>query len=336
MEIEEVKLWQWMLAGLIAGLLFSCIVRLSGPGYDSQPRDTIEPGEFENAVYGLTKFNDLGRFARGGAFRQSQAYIEKYHKDLPRLRYLTVHLPQSSDPKHYWITGESYFVGLRPKDASKPSGTEEVFEEWKPFKYAAGIPYVPGYAEHELKKLPGSNAMESELADLKKAMGGQMSFPTVVSFLNAAAKLPPENSASANKLTFTQAWWEQPAMVWSLPPFTGFLLIGVAWPLALGILQNLGVAKPAPVKAKPKPVQPAEPLHIGSTEGVILQPVKPAPPPPPDPKSKEYTGVFYPVVKVANHEEEKPKAAAATKPPAAAAKPPAAAAKPKPAPAKAK
>ena len=59
MELEEVKTWQWVLAGLVVGFAFSCIVAWTGPTFDTQARDTIEQGEFENATFGLTKFGEI-------------------------------------------------------------------------------------------------------------------------------------------------------------------------------------------------------------------------------------------------------------------------------------
>ena len=314
MEIEEVKTWQWMLAGLIAGALFSCIVAWSGPGYDTQPRDTIEAGEFENAAYAQTKIsNQLVQF--GKVNHQLLNNIEKYHKGLPRLRSVTVHPPLASDPEHrYWVTGESYTVGMRPRDAAKPASGEEVFEEWKPFKYGAKAPYEPGYALREDKGLTGPPAYDAALAELKKELGGKKSFPTVIDYLKAVQAMPNAN------VQYRTAWWERPGAMWSLPPAAGFLFIGVAWPMTLSLMQNFGVAKRPQVKAKPKPVAPLEPMRIPQTTGVSFKPDTPAPPPPVPTDSKAYGGEFYPVAKVAQHDEVKPGAAPATTP-AAGAKP---------------
>jgi hypothetical protein len=314
MEIEDVKLWHWMLAGVIAGALFSCIAAWSGPKYDAQERDTIEAGEFENAVYGLTKFNDLARFSSSGAARQLQNNVERFHKGQSRVRYLTVHLPLAGDPKHtYWVTGETYSIGRRNKDANNARAGYEDYQEWKPFKYPAPSPYKPGYQEHVEKKHSGSPEMNAELAELKTALGGNDTFPTVVEFLKAVAALPNPDKANPNvHLDFSQslwkpigqAWWERPAALWGMPPLAGFLMIGVAWPMTLSILQSFGVAKPAPVKAKPKAIAKPEPMRVPSTAGVVVIPSKPAPPPLPS-DAKKYGGEFYPVVKIAD-EKAKP------------------------------
>ena len=335
MEIEDVKLWHWMLAGLIAGALFSCIAAWSGTKYDTQERDTIEAGEFENSVYGLTQFSDLARFSTG-APRMLQYNIERYHQGQPRVRYLTVHLPQPGDPKRaYWVTGETYTIGRREKDSNNPKAGEENFEQWKPFKFAASTPYKPGYQSHFEKKLPAPTELANELTELKTALGGKESFPTVVEYLKAVAALPnPDKAHPTLHLDFSQsiwksigqAWWERPAAKWGMPPVAGFLIIGIAWPMTLSILQSFGVAKPAPVKAKPKPITKPEPMRVPSTAGVVVIPNKPDAPPPLTAETRKYGGEFYPVVKIAEHADDKGKT---TAPPS-----PANAAKPKSIPAK--
>jgi hypothetical protein len=294
MEIEEVKTWQWMLAGLVVGFAFSCIVAWTGPTFDTQARDTIEQGEFETATYGLTKFGQLPGIVR-------QYHVDANKKLLPLLKDVTVHPPTASDPTHrYWVTGRSYFVGLKRIDPTKTNSPEKVIEEWRPFKYPANAPYVPGYTLVQQKKLPkGANQLR-ELADLKAALGGNSEFPTVIEYLEAVSKLPDSNFKFQ---PFRQyAWWELPKAMWTLPPVAGVLMIGVAWPLILGILQSYGVAKPAPVKALPKPAVPTKPMRAPSTAGVVLAPVAVKAPPPPPSDAKKYGGEFYPVVK-STHKE---------------------------------
>lgn len=300
MEIEEIKTWQWVLAGLVVGFAFSCIVAWSGPTFDTQARDTIEQGEFENPTFALTKF---GQIARG---YQAQELIRRYHVDqnkkvLPLLRDVMVHPPSSSDSTHrYWVTGRLYSVAIKRTDPSKTDSPEKVIEEWRPFKYPAKAPYIPGYTLVETKKLPkGSNQLK-ELADLKAALGGNAEFPNINEYLKAVSKLPDSNFKFH---PFTQyAWWELPQAMWTLPPIAGVLMIGVAWPLLLGILQRYGVAKPAPVKAVPKPVAEPKSIRSASTAGVVLTPVAAKAPPPPPTDTKKYGGEFYPVVKATTKE----------------------------------
>ena len=250
MEIEEVKLWQWMLAGLIAGFLFSCVAAWSGPRYDSQNRDAIMTGEFENDAYPLATHEKLAQDSEKPWLELTKIRnYQEYHKDKPLLRNLVVHPPLKGDSEHrYCVTGEKYAIGSRPKDPAKPQGAQEMFEEWKPFEYAASTPYLPGYAveiKKEIKDRPERyrngwvplSREDFDIADLKKLLGNRESFPTVVEFLKAVQAVPNSN------LAFKTAWWELPAFMWSLPPLVGFLWIGVAWPLTLSVMQNLGVAK---------------------------------------------------------------------------------------------
>jgi hypothetical protein len=287
MEIEEIKTWQWVLLGLTAGFLLSCVLVWRGPAFDTQERDTIEQGEFENGTFISTKYGRVtGSEAR---------LVEMYHKGLPLLRDVTVHPPLSSDPSHFWVTGRCYFIGLKAADDSKPKGPYKVYEEWRLFKYPAPIPYEPGYELREEKKLDHNAASRRnvELAELKKTLGGQKTFPTVLDYLQAIQKLPE------NDLKYQYAWWELPVPRWTLPPVAGLLMIGIAWPLTLSTLQNFGLAKPAPVKVKPKPQKKPTGAAISAMPaGVVLKPAVAPPPPPPLPGDrKEYGGVYYPVVK---------------------------------------
>jgi hypothetical protein len=289
MEIESVKTWQWMLTGLFIGFLFSCIVSWSGPTFDTQPRDTIEQGEFENGAFSLTRFVQI------------RGLESQYHEGKPLLRDVTIHPPIPGDPR-YWVTGRSYFVGLKPDDPTKPRGPTKVYEEWQPFKYPAVVPYVPGYTLREEKKLDrGNNPVQRnrtvEFAELKKELGGEGSFPTVVEYLKAVAKLPKNED-----FKFQFAWWELPVAKWSLPPLAGFMMIGVAWPLALGVLTSFGLTKaPAPVKKAAAP-PPAKPVAVKPVVGVKLVAPVPKTPPPPTEDDRQYRGEFYPVAK-STHKE---------------------------------
>jgi hypothetical protein len=321
MEIEEVKTWQWMLAGLIAGFFFSCIVVWRGPTYDRQNRDAIATGEFEGAVYPFATRKKLAQDdqERGiGAVRGRIAEIEAYQLDKqPLLRNLVVHLPQTGDSQHrYCVTGEYVTIGRRPRDSSKPNGPRETYEEWKPFEYPAATPYVPGYSDHiekQMKNHPNSHAaLDIDCADLKKSLGGRDSFPTVVDFLKAVSAMP-----NSNLPRFTQAWWEDRRVIWTMPALAGFLMIGVAWPLAFTVLQNIGMAKPPTVKAKPKPMSEPEPMNIlstagVSTAGVVAKSATPPPLPPVPSEGRKYGGEFYPVVKAVTG-DEKPAAKAKAK-----------------------
>lgn len=269
MQIEEIKNWQWVLAGLIAGALLSCILVWNGPGFDTQVRDTVEQGEFENRCFALSKVGNIDDVAAATA-----GYFRQYHKDMPVLRDVTVHPPIASDPKRYWVTGRYYSIGIKPKDPQKPEGPSQIFEEWKLFKYPAPVPYKPGYAIFEERNLARIARWKDtvQVAAVKKAFGGQASYPTVVEYLKAVQALPGSN------FKFQFAWWERPIPKWTLPPLAGLLTIGIAWPLTLSAMRNYGLAKPAVVKAKAKPAAVKKPTRQpvnGMPAGVMLKQTAP-------------------------------------------------------------
>lgn len=295
MEIQAIKTWQWMLAGLVVGLLFSCIVAWSGPAFDTQARDTMEQGEFENDTVALTRFGQISAMIR--RFHEDPP---EHHDDEPVLKDVTVHPPIGTD-KRYWVTGRSYYVGYKPVNPSQPRGEQKVYEEWRPFRYAAPVPYAPGFTLREEKGLdrgtrPMQLARNRELAELKTALGGQTTFHTVNDYLQAVSKLP---NANFKFQYFSQyAWWELPIPKWTLPPLAGFLMIGVAWPLTLGML---GVQQKAPLKVIPIKPEPLPPSPVRPAIPAVAV-AAPAPKPPPPIDSREYTGEFYPVVKVTHKE----------------------------------
>jgi hypothetical protein len=296
MEIEDIKTWQWVLVGLIAGALFSCILAWSGPAFDHQDRDTIEQGEFENRTFALTSVGKIRIIA--GPLEQD---FMLYHKGMPVLKDVTVHPPLPADKNHYWVTGSFFSITRKPADPKKPNGPSQDFGEWKLFKYPAPFPYRPGYQVFEDKKLestPLGRRDAAEVAAEKKAFAGQASFPTVVEYLKAVRALPNSN------FTFQYAWWELPVYKWTLPPAAGLLIFGVAWPLTLGAMRNYGLAKPVAAKAKPKPVpakQPVRPSMNKMPAGVVLKETATTPPPVPG-ERVEYGGEFYPVVKTTHKE----------------------------------
>jgi hypothetical protein len=79
-------------------------------------------------------------------------------------------------------------------------------------------------------------------------------------------------------------------------------MIGIAWPLTLGVLRSFGISKPAPVKViapPPQPVPVKKPVRPAGPP-VVVAPVTPKPPPPVD--TRKYGGEFYPVVKTTHKE----------------------------------
>ena len=163
-----------------------------------------------------------GRLLRAG----QPALVARFHKDQPVVRNLIVHPPlRGDDPHKFWVTGQLYHIGPQYKNPTNAAAGEQYVEQWRPFKYPAPAPYS------------GQN-------------GAVAPFPTVAGYLSAMQQ------RSVPAFTYRTAWQEAPWAVWSLPPVAGLLMIGVAWPLALGILQSAGMARPPKVKAVAKPAEP--------------------------------------------------------------------------------
>jgi hypothetical protein len=307
MHVEDFKTWHWMLAGLFAGLLFSCVRLWQGPAFVSSEADTVAVGEFEHLAYAGTKLGGGGPEWR---------YVNEYHKGLPLLKDVVVHPPLHGDALHqYWITGRQYWIGTRMVDPTKPGSKEHLMWGWKSFKYAAPTPYVPGYAQRKVQlqdelnrrqdrakhdtgfrlrmEIANINSEIRQMDDIQKSVGNQNSFPTVIDYLKTVKGM------QGSTLTYSFAWYELPAAIWALPPIAGLLMIGIAWPLALGVMQNWGMARPPSVK-KPKRVTsplPKPVVPIAASAGVVFKPVVPAPEAAVESEHAEYRGEFYPVVK---------------------------------------
>jgi len=239
---------------------------MSGPPFATEVMDTIDASMFEHAL--------LGRLLSP----RDQQLAAQYDKGHPMLRDVVVHPPlRGADPHQYWVTGQIYHIGAQLKNPTDPKGGQVLVSHWRAFKYPAAAPYL------------GQNG--AGIAGIK--------YPTVAEYVAAADK------AKLTDVTCRVAWQEAPAAVWSLPPLAGLLIIGIAWPLTLGILRSVGMTRPPVVKPVPKPADPLPVINPAPTVRVV---VAPPPPPPPPPVAvgdhKEYGGEFYPVVKPAHHEPE--------------------------------
>ena len=263
MQIDDFKTWHWVAVGLIAGLAFSLVLSMAGPPFATDELDTVDAATFENAL--------RGQLVRG----REQVLVVRFHKDQPVVRNLIVHPPLGGDDVHrYWVTGQLYKIAPQFKNPADLKSGQVVVEQWLPFKYPAPAPYVVG----------------------RNGVGvAGTSYPTVAGFLAAVQPtkgLPP--------FAYRVAWQEKPAAVWSLPPAAGLLVIGVAWPLALGILRRAGMANPVKTKAAPKPATPPPPRPTPAPAAVRVVVAPPPPPPVPVGDDRKYGGEFYPVVKPAH------------------------------------
>ena len=213
MHLENLKFWHWAIIGILAGALFGGVKLTQGPWFDVEGLETMDQPTFDREIAGMLVGN-----------RSDRRLIQAYHADQPMLKNLVIHPPVEDEPTHsYWITGMYYRVyedNVKPGDASTPIVNRE---DWIPFKYRAAVPY-------------------------RSTAAAAGSYPTVVEFLAAVQKKYPTVAVPSRF-----AWWEQSMPTVLFPAAAGLLIIGIAWPLALGLMQGAGLARaPAPSVKLPK------------------------------------------------------------------------------------
>jgi hypothetical protein len=230
MQIEDIKTWQWTVIGLLIGLLFGGVLLWKGPWFDAENLDTTDQGTFERQLIGLPPHRPVADL------------IERFHKNLPLIKDLTVHPPLAGDStKTYWVTGKSYTIVRERKNLKDLKSPLVDIERWDPFKFQAKTPYTA-------------------------TIGAPGEYPTVVEYLRAVQKQP------SAKFTFKVAWWDTPALTLILPAVAGVLMIGLAWPLALGLMQGVGLARPTRQKKvklpknRPAPAQAAVDSSAGEKQ----------------------------------------------------------------------
>ncbi len=156
---------------------------------------------------------DLEAAGSQAGLRRDRQLVQRYNGDEPLLRNLVVHAPVMGEPTHsYWVTGEYHRIyedHKKPGDLSSPVVT---WGEWVTFKYRAPAPY-------------------------RAAEGAPGRYATVAAFLSAAEKKAP------HPIPYRFAWWEQSMPTIVLPTISGILIIGIAWPLTLGLMQGAGLAR---------------------------------------------------------------------------------------------
>jgi hypothetical protein len=331
MQIENLKIWQWMIAGVLVGLLFSVVQNFQGPWFDNAPLETIESGQLDWLAMYDQRPPPNGW--KGERERKEKAYVTFYHAGQPMIKDVVVHpAPPTDKSGQWWVTGKYFKVDEEkdPKDASKTIATAT----WVPFKSPATAPYLPMYhsahivavqaeltqllkdqqeakdagKEFQSDKLKGIRDRQNEIASdarLQKTLGGPDSFANVADFLKFAQAAEPER-----KLKFSVAFWEKKPFMWTLPAVAGIFVIGLGGPLLVQILQAMGLAAvPAPslsAAPKPKPTPKAapakRPVPVMAMGNVTV--VAPAPPKPmTEAEKKQYGGEFYPVVKTTAHKD---------------------------------
>ena len=301
MHLENLRFWHWTIIGLLAGALFGGDKLTQGAWFDIEGLETMDQPTFDHEIAGMIVAN-----------RSDRRLIQAYHADQPMLKNLVIHPPVEDEPTHsYWITGKYYRVyvdNVKPGDASTPIVNRE---DWVPFRYRAAVPY-------------------------RSTAAAAGSYPTVVEYLAAVKKKYPTAAVPSRF-----AWWEQSMPTMLLPAAAGLLIIGIAWPLTLMLMQGAGLARaPAPSVKLPKqrnlsgPAKAAKdhsaddqkladlnaqmdkalagygasgasPVSEDSVAAAKLSSPKvlpgaaaaPAAPPSKEEISRQYGGVFYPVVK---------------------------------------
>jgi hypothetical protein len=146
-------------------------------------------------------------------------FIPAAQQQQPMVKNLVVHPPVAGDPSaSNWVTGKMYEIVARPADPARPSHIAGYYEEWEPFKCRATLPY-------------------------KATAGAPGKYPNIIAYLTAVQK------KSRLPLAFRYAWWEQPTLALLLPTAAGLLIIGIAWPLSIALMQGAGLTRP-PQKTK--------------------------------------------------------------------------------------
>jgi hypothetical protein len=332
MQVENFRIWHWVSIGVLVGLLFSALLAVRGPWFDTESLQTLEQGEFDwNALYDLHPGHKPGNQSHSAVIDE-QAFIDTYRPDAPLLKDVIVHPPPTTDlTKRWWVTGK-YFLATAVKDPK--SGGQSVQGEWFPFKYPASEPYLPAwhnkttvdtrrlvnellakkqaaaaaadptqkFSDDDRRKL---NTMKDDLdwdvSVQKRVMDGGKNHEAPDSFANVGEFLKfVSTKEPARGFTYHVAWWELKWAIWVMPAVAGILVIGFGGPLLVNVLQVMGLARyPERVREVKKPQPKAVPARVipaAATAGVTV-----VAPPPQRPmteeEKKEYGGVYYPVVK---------------------------------------
>ncbi len=220
MELENFKVWQWMLIGLLVGLGIGYWKAENGPDIDDNVVRTVYQPEFEERLFDTYVLDG-----------------QKPENARPVFTSVTIHPP--IDGK-VWVTG---LVMQRPsaaRIADMVAAKQPVKAKFVGFRYPTEVPYRPQFY---------ANLMPSETKPATNAAKPESAF---------AAMRPPANSVVQYldrlkaerkdfRVSYRYAWWEaKPATVaiWTAGSFT---VIGVVWPIIVRLLMGVGLAR-RPVK----------------------------------------------------------------------------------------
>jgi hypothetical protein len=155
--------------------------------------------------------------------------LPDYVAGKPWLKDVVVHPPiQGDNSGTYWVMGKVLSAQMGRKTPGDPSSPEVVFGNWAPFRYPAKAPY---------------NAV----------IGVQGVYQNVMAYLDALRKNSPDSSSG-----YRFAWWDSTAAMLALPAMAGFLIIGIAWPMTIQVLQGAGLAPVPQPKVKLPKSRPAK------------------------------------------------------------------------------
>jgi hypothetical protein len=212
MHLENVKFWHWTIIGLLVGVLFGGVKLSQGPWFDVEGLETLDQPTFDREVAGM----------QSTIPRHDRQLIQQHHAGEPMLKDLVVHGEVSGEPTHsYWVTGRFFRISVDHQKQGDNSSPVVAIGEWVPFKYRAAVPYTSTVT------LPGH-------------------YPTVVDFLAAVQRKYPKGF-----VPYRFAWYEQTQPTMLQLPIAGLLIIGIAWPLTLMLMQGAGLAR-APQTKLPK------------------------------------------------------------------------------------
>ena len=176
---------------------------------------------------------DQGRFERAASGtagrRREENMLPDYAAGTPWLKDVVVHPPvQGDNSGAYWVMGKVLSVEPERKNPGDPTSPEVIVGKWTPFRYPAKAPY-------------------------DAVIGSTGAYRNVMEYLDVLRKNSPQSSCS-----YRFAWWDSTAMMVSLPTMAGFLIIGIAWPMTIHMLQGTGMARPPQRKVKLPKSRPAK------------------------------------------------------------------------------
>lgn len=131
MQVENVRVWQWMLIGVLVGLLFAAVKVYQGPWFVYADTDTLSQARFERAIIDLPE-----------GWHRGERYIYQFHKDQPLIKEMMIHPPLGgADGNDWWVTGKCYSIIAQNKVRGDAKTPLVLIQQWIPFKYPAPAPY---------------------------------------------------------------------------------------------------------------------------------------------------------------------------------------------------